>query len=253
MLFHKNSQKSHLIDNETELLLNKHGYMLSNDLLEDIQELIRIEKGMSSPDYSMEEHFSLREKITGICKKEFSELQSIQNKHFNRYKTRFITKWSDRVGLLAIKIVGVVAVVYWLIYAAIHLSTSSRQNTSTAQLWWSLFGMTIFIIVIIGTLSLLFIGVVLLIALFEHIKFKFRKEKTAFVSGNYVPETTSYRCTICGNITRKVKYSLFGNCTNRHRLYQNLLGFPKIYTWNLIRKNANHVPPATNKSSAVNN
>ncbi|MBB6732809.1 hypothetical protein [Cohnella zeiphila] len=233
MHFQKNINKDNLIDLDTEILLNSHNHLLSNELLEDILQLIQIEKGtLETTEYNEEEHNSLKEKVIEICKKEFSELQRIQNRHFYLYKKRFNTKWWVRLGFISFVFSASVAILYWLIILAVP----SGNLKSDPHYWWNILGYILGIMVLGGTLMLYIIGVVLIITLFEYIKYKFRKMKTSFTSNDYVPKTGMYQCTICHHKVRKIRNKPFGECFQKHGWIRSLIAFPTIYTWKLVKQ-----------------
>ncbi|MCY9660975.1 hypothetical protein P5G65_29090 [Paenibacillus chondroitinus] len=232
MAFNISSEQEYLINDQIEGLVNKYGHLLSSNLLDDIKELIKIEKDQQKvikyypKTKSSVEYPELRRKIIEITRKEFSELQNVHDKNFHSYKKRITVSLPDKIGFSVIKLcIGLTLLVYLFVI-----------------FWWvfrnkTLQDVAIVILVVLFTIALIttIIGVSFIVSIVsEQLIVRTGKLKRQFREYDYVPVTAEYMCKKCRTVDRKIKYSIFSYCTNHHSAFETFKGFWFNYKWKVV-------------------
>ncbi|GAA0368502.1 hypothetical protein [Bacillus horti] len=226
-----NIKKQVLIDDSIQILVEKYGYLLSDELFEDISSLRRIEdldKLQKPFNTSKIERDNLRRKIYDSLKREFKELKGYHEKSFNRY-TKKLNK------TLLVSTLDKIVLICYLITISFYLFLIARLIIAdiTPELVFfensiiNTFFVIFMIIIIITTLS----GIGAIIGNLVDFITKIRgKKKKMFTVYDYVPESGEYICRICGSTQMKYQYSRFDNC-EKHSFTKNLKILYLYFNW----------------------
>lgn len=227
MRLNTSCKKAYLIDDEVKQLIHKYGYLLSNQVLFDLIELIRIEEQEETREIEFKEYQHLRSKIIKEANKEFTELQNLHNKNFSMLKRNLMSPAYIKVVVFLEKISMLFAGVFWFMLI-IFLNIEPIEIT---QNQW--FNMLFPVLLLILALMSGFALIILFIKAFDLIQVDLKRLRKLFSSGEYAPETGNYKCKVCNEIRFFYKNEVFPPCKSKrsfkNSLYINEWSFDKSH------------------------
>ncbi|MDN4616704.1 hypothetical protein QCD85_01250 [Paenibacillus sp. PsM32] len=221
--------KEPLIKESNQELVHKYGYLLSPELLDELKDLIHIERNQE--EYlDQEEYIALRSNVIEGFKKEFAMLQELYNSHFESYRQKYTVTNFIKVKNIVLKICITISIFIYLTVITLFAYEyfNSKPKLFVNPLLNAIFGFMIFTTLFttglaIGTVVLKFIN---------WLENRVGKTKRAYKFDDKVPMTGDYRCEACKKVKRKIQYTTFGYCED-HTTKQK---WKSIFTFGLWKK-----------------
>ncbi|MFD1954893.1 hypothetical protein ACFSL6_20650 [Paenibacillus thailandensis] len=204
------SAERDLITPEIKELLRKYNHLISTDLHADFTDLIRMEEsqkavlaGQKWDKGKEQEYEALRNKVKALTRKEFTELQTIDDRYFSHFKSRIASR-SGRIWINIGNIIFALTIAFW---ASLLLFTYGKPEV-----------ILIAILVVCSLVSIV-IAPRYVIKLVEYILGRVRQktDNRHYKADDYVPETGVYLCRYCKTEHRKTKYKSFEHCPENHK------------------------------------
>ncbi|WP_334071361.1 MULTISPECIES: hypothetical protein [Paenibacillus] len=231
--FYSKSNNSTLTNGEVADIVNKYGYLLNPDTLNEITDLILFEQ-RSNIFFESEEYQALRESVKNRFNKEFTELQELYNNHFESYKKKYTEKIYEKI----LKVIGksfiIITIFFYMciIMSCLYYYFNKDSAIIKNPILNVLFLFTVFI-----SLPTTFIGIGMIPAKYlEPILKKIGKSKGYFTIEDKVPQSGLYICRACNKTRRKTKYLRFGYC-EEHSKWEIIKSILLVNLWKFSDEN----------------
>ncbi|WP_239613893.1 hypothetical protein [Cohnella mopanensis] len=227
MYIDRNVDEETLVSDDMVVILNKFSHLISPDLLQDYRELIRFEKKQRSRKSlnqkieieEINEYKALRKKVIKLTNNDYLELQSLYNKNFQAEKNKLFVTKSSRLFSIFWTAGNSILILMTVFLVSLFIVTENKTD--------DLIQPTILILIVISAFFVVLNFTKYMSILSTKISnYKGRKQ---FKSKDFVPNTDTYKCKSCGEVTRKYQYSEFGTCPikhNRRQAWKEFLVFP---------------------------
>lgn len=201
--------KEPLIKESNQELVHKYGYLLSPELLDELKDLIHIERNQE--EYlDQEEYIALRSNVIEGFKKEFAMLQELYNSHFESYRQKYTATNFLKIKNMILKLCITISLVIYLI--VITLLAYEYFNSKPRMIENPILNAIIVFMMSITLFTTgLGIGTVVLKCI-SWLENRVGKTKRAYKFDDKVPATGEYRCEACKEVKRKIQYTIFGYC-----------------------------------------
>lgn len=218
------------LSTNTEIIdiLSKYSHLLSDQLIKDIIDLIKMEQvdnqSKNSDDYIVE-YKNVKNNISKLLEKEFFDLQEKFNRNFFEIELRSFMPWYKKIGIMIKKFcIGITLLFYALLALLLLLAKIVPSPPLFEDKFLNVIIPLIFIIIL--TTSMFSLGYII-----DVIGLLYKKNKKRFMNYEIVPITGIYRCNICGK--RNVKFykgSRFSSCKD-HKFGDKIKSIFKLYSW----------------------
>ncbi|MFD1991067.1 hypothetical protein ACFSGI_13915 [Paenibacillus nicotianae] len=218
-----------LIKESNQELVHRYGYLLSPELLDELKDLIHIERNQE--DYvDTEEYMALRSNVIEGFKKEFAMLQELYNSHFESYRQKYTATNFLKIKNIVLKICITISLVIYLtamtLFAYEYFNSKPRmiENPILNAIIVFMMSITLFTTGLgIGTIVLKFLN---------WLENRVGKIKRAYKFDDKVPTTGDYLCEACKKVKRKIQHTTFGYCED-HTMKQK---WKSIFTFGLWKR-----------------
>ncbi|MGG6312408.1 hypothetical protein [Paenibacillus macerans] len=220
--FYSKSIESALSNNEVANIVNKYGYLLNPETLNEITDLIIFEQKRNN-FFEDEEYQVLRGNVINRFNKEFTELQEVYNNHFENYKKKYVEKMYEKILKVLGKFFVGITIIFYSCIISIFLYYYLNKDTTIIN---NPILNVLFIVVVFISVSTTVSGIGLIPAKFlEPILKKIGKTRGYFTTEDKVPQSGFYICRACNNIRKKTKYMKFGYCEghNKREIFKSII------------------------------
>jgi len=207
MAFNISVEQEYLISDQVEELVNKYGHLLSSNLLDDLKELLKIEKDQRKvikyypKTKDTVEYSEIRKKVIEVTRKEFTELQNIHDKNFHVYKKKTTVSLPDKIGLSVRKLcIGLSLLMYLFLFFLWFFGNKTLKEGVITVLAFC-------IVIVFFTTVLMIISSISYIS--ELFIVRTGISKRQFRESDYVPATAEYICRKCGKSEKKSNTAIF--------------------------------------------
>ncbi|WP_341282074.1 hypothetical protein [Paenibacillus sp. FSL H8-0537] len=217
-----------LINKVNKEIIMRHGYLLSNEIFDDIKELRRFEvKNL----LNAEEYIALRIKVLNNLDQEHQTLRKLYEDHFTSIKNKNNISSISKIFKVIKKIFGSITISFYIILALWIVNDYYYYKDRLVDNYW--LNALLVVLVFIVMLTSISMPAFYLPVLLQKLQIKTGKQRGRYDYASIVPETGMYKCIACGEESKKIKYTQFKFCDRDH----SMLGRMKIlFFTNIWRK-----------------
>ncbi|MFZ5968391.1 MAG: hypothetical protein ACOYVK_14610 [Bacillota bacterium] len=234
LYFKKLHKEKTIINSEIKEILIHKSHLFSEELLNDMQELLKYEESfifVEQDDVKLIEYKNIRQATVESLEREFVRLRKLYNKEFYSYKNNIEKLLIERIiiGFIKFSIFLTAATFLFLGVALLgeYFFNESRIIDNLAL-------NTIFVIyTLILILTIFWGGIALLFGLASKILELVNQRKGRYRVFTRIPKNGIYQCNSCGKKRKLFRYADFPIC-EEHTLWQHIKTAYSFYNWKYI-------------------
>ncbi|CAH1200548.1 hypothetical protein PAECIP111893_01436 [Paenibacillus plantiphilus] len=228
-----NSNKRYLIDEDIQLLLEKQGYLLSDELFNDLSSLHIVEQqGRLQSDRLLIEEKNLKKKVLLKLNKEFNQLRDYNSKNFIRHTKKMNMSMYEKI----IRRIGIFCIIitssFYIFLAGFYIVSKINEGKKIVDNIYLNSIFLIYMVIVLGTSVIIL--VIITLNIIEFLMNRSGRKKGFFAADDYVPKTGNYYCRICNEKRYKYQNSEFDYCTE-HSLPQILKSPLILFPWQEVK------------------